>query len=87
MRDGRDTAGINHHSRKRRGGQNGLDSALVYSLDVSANHLSHNLPRRRCSFSGCPTYLAWPKVKRIKEGKAEPRDYYCYLHKEEAKKI
>jgi hypothetical protein len=63
-----------------------MDAALLYSPDVTANHPSHKLPELRCSSLGCSSRLAWPKVRRIVEDKAEPEDWYCYIHRKEAKK-
>lgn len=85
MRDGRDTAGISHHGRRRRGGQNGLDGALVYSPDVSADHPSHKLPAPKCSFPGCLSRLAWQKIQRIMREEENPEDWYCYSHKGKTK--
>jgi hypothetical protein len=87
VRDGRDTNGVAYNGSTHKGGQSGLDTALVHSPDVSANHLSHELPEMKCSFSGgCISKLAWPKVERIMAGKARPEDWYCYAHRKEAKR-
>jgi hypothetical protein len=87
MSDGRDANGVSPQGRTHKGDSNGLDAALLYSPDVTADHSSHRLPPMRCSFSGgCPSKLAWPKVERIMAGKPRPEDWYCYVHRKEAEK-
>jgi hypothetical protein len=87
MSDGRDANGASPPGRTHKGGSNGLDAALLYSPDVTANHLSHELPEMRCSFSGgCITKLVWTKVQRIMAGKGRPEDRYCDVHRKEAEK-
>ena len=85
--DGRDLSGVNPAGRTHKGGENGLDVALVHSPSVNGNHVSHKLPVMTCNYSGgCKTRLVWTKVQRIMSGTEDPEDWFCFRHKKEAEK-